>query len=181
MQVRPVRVFLCVAAVFVISLSGHTSAVASGGQQDADAVIGRLKELLDGTETKIFLTPFPNSRSRILKVDGSSDFFLYIERGNLRGTDTIDQFYAALEAKDMTAANDIFIRQSLVSLRISDYGWNGLGVPLERQDGSGEFIEDRLYKNTEGLFGPADVSDEDSATFLEYIETILIPALEGGT
>jgi hypothetical protein len=66
-------------------------------------------------------------------------------------------------------------------LRISDYGWNGLGVPLERQDGSGEFIQDRLYKNTEGVFGPAEVTAEDSATYLEYIETILIPALEAGS
>lgn len=181
LQRRAANVILAVLVVLSVSLAGSAPVFARGGQQDASAVIGRLQELLGATETKVFIVPFPNSRSRILKADGSSDFFLYIERGNLRGTDTMDQFYAALEAKDMTAANDVFTRHSLVSLRISDYGWNGLGVPYERQDGSGESIQDRLYKNVEGLFGPAEVTAEDAATYLEYIETILIPALEAGS
>ena len=90
-----------------------------------------------------------------------------------------------LRAHDVVAArrvfNDVFTRHSLVSLRVSDYGWNGLGVPMERQDGSGESIQDRFYKNVEGLFGPAEPSAEDMATYLEYVETILIPALEGGS
>jgi len=181
LQRRAVRVVLCVSAILCVGLSGVAPVRAEGSQQDAEATIGRLKELLGATETKVFIVPFPNSRSRILKVDGSSDFFLYVERGNLRGTDTMDEFYAALQAGDMTTANEVFTRHSVVSLRISDYGWNGLGVPLERQDGSGESIQDRLYKNVEGLFGPAEVTDEDAATYLEYIETILIPALEAGS
>jgi hypothetical protein len=180
-QRRAANVILAVLVVLSVSLAGSAPVFARGGQQDAGAVIGRLQELLGAMETKVLLVPFPNSRSRILKVDGSSPFFVYIERGNLRGTETMDQFYAALDAKDMTVANDVFTRHSLVSLRISDYGWNGLGVPLERQDGSGESIQDRLYKNIDGLFGPAEVTDEDAATYLEYIETILIPALEAGS
>jgi hypothetical protein len=175
-----VRWLLALVAVVVVSLSTGGPVRADGGQQDAEAIIGRLRELLGATETKMIIVPFPNSRSRILKADGSSDFFLYLERGNLRGTDEMDDFYTKLEAGDMVGANDVFTRHSLVSLRISDYGWNGLGVPLQRQDGSGEAIQDRLYKNNEGVFGPADPTDEDVATYLEYIETILIPALEGG-
>jgi hypothetical protein len=180
LQRRVVRGILSVATIVVVSLTGGMPARATGGQQDAEALLGRLRELLQATETKVLLVPFPNSRSRILKADGSSEFFLYLERGNLRGSDTIDEFYAALDAHDMSAANDVFTRHSLVSLRISDYGWNGLGVPMERSDGSGESIKDRYYENSEGLFGPAEPSEEDVATYLEYIETILIPALEGG-
>ncbi len=181
LQRRAVRVLSAVAAILFVSLSASSPVLARGAQQDAEALLGRLRELLQATESKILLVPFPNSRSRILKADGSSEFFLYLERGNLRGTETMDQFYAALEANDMGVANDVFTRHSLVSLRVSDYGWNGLGVPMERQDGSGESIQDRFYKNVEGLFGPAEPSAEDMATYLEYVETILIPALEGGS
>ena len=42
-------------------------------------------------------------------------------------------------------------------------------------------IQDRFFKNVEGVFGPAEITGEDAATYLEYIETILIPALEGGS
>ena len=168
-------------ALVAVSVSAVAPVQAVGGQQDAEALLARLQELLQATETKMIIVPFPNSRSRILKADGSSDFFLYLERGNLRGTEQMEQFYAALDGGDMAAANDVFTRHSLVSMRVSDYGWNGLGEPMMRQDGSGESIQDRLYKNTEGVFGPADPSEEDVATYLEYIETILIPALEGGS
>ena len=182
-QLRAVRMILAVFAVVMLSLAAGLPVFAHDGEQNenAEAIISRFRELLAATETNIIIVPFPNSRSRILKVDGNSDFFLYMERGNLRGTQQMEDFYAALEAGDMEAANDVFTRHSLVSLRISDYGWNGLGVPLQREDGSGEFIQDRLYKNNEGLFGPADPSDEDKTSYLEYIETILIPALEGGS
>jgi len=182
LQRRVVRGILSVAAIVLVSLSAGMPARAADGQQDAEAILGRLKELLQATETKVLLVPFPNSRSRILKADGSSEFFLYLERGNLRGNETMDEFYAALDAHDMVKANDVFTRHSLVSLRISDYGWNGLGVPMEREDGSGgDSIQDRFYKNNEGVFGPAEPTAEDIATYLEYVQTILIPALEGGS
>lgn len=179
-QLRRAGVFLAVSAIFLVSLSAGTPALANGEQQDAEAVVLRLRELLQATESKIIIVPFPNSRSRILKADGSSEFFLYLERGNLRGSETIDDFYAKLAAGDMVGANEVFVRHSLVSLRISDYGWNGLGVPMMREDGSGGLIADRLYKNNDGVFGAAEPSPEDAATYLEYIETILIPALEAG-
>lgn len=178
-QLRAVRILLSIVALAVLSLPLATTVRASDGQQDAEALVGRLRELLAAAETKVIIVPFPNSRSRILKADGSSDFFLYVERGNLRGNEQMNDFHTKLEAGDMAGANDVFTRHSMVSLRISDYGWNGLGVPLQREDGSGEFIQDRLYKTTEGVFGPAEPSDEDIATYLEYIETILIPALGG--
>lgn len=180
-QLRTAGVALAVLAVLVASLSAGTPALANGEQQDAEALIGRLRELLQATETKIIIVPFPNSRSRILKADGNSEFFLYLERGNLLGSETIDDFYAKLAAGDMQGANDVFTRHSLVSLRISDYGWNGLGVPMMRQDGSEQFIADRLYKNNDGVFGAAEPTPEDAATYLEYIQTILIPALEVGS
>lgn len=181
MQLRAVRVLLVLLAVALLSQSSAVAVPAGSGGQDQAAIVGRLHELLQATETKMIIVPFPNSRSRILKADGSSDFFLYMERGNLRGSEQMDEFYAKLEAGDMAGANDVFTRHSLVSLRISDYGWNGLGVPLEREDGSGEFIQDRLYKNNEGLFGPAEPTEDDIAMYIEYIQTILIPALEGGS
>lgn len=177
-QLRRAGFFLAVSAIFLGSLSVGAPALASGEQQDAEALIGRLRELLQATESKMIIVPFPNSRSRILKADGNSEFFLYVERGNLRGRETMDDFYAKLDAGDMAGANDVFIRHSLVSLRISDYGWNGLGVPMMREDGSEGSISDRLYKNNQGVFGAAEPTPEDTATYLEYIETILIPALE---
>ena len=172
------RLFLVFAAIGVGSLIGGVAAVADDGQQDAEALLGRLRELLAATETKVVIVPFPNSRSRILMADGGSDFFLYVERANLRGTEQMDAFYAALDAGDTAGAADVFTRHSMVSMRASDYGWNGLGVPMERADGGGQ-IEDRLYKTADGVFGKVDITPEDAEMFLEYVETILIPALEG--
>jgi len=152
---------------------------ATEGEQDAEAIVARFRELLAASGSHLLIVPFPNSRSRILKADGSADFFLYVERANLRGNDTIEQFYAALDAGDTVAANDIFVQHSLVSMRISDFGWNGLGVPMPPASEGGNEIHDRFFRNVEGVFGPAEITDEDAATYLEYIETILIPALEG--
>ena len=177
---QPAYLFLAVLAIVLVPFIGVVPAVADDGQQDADAIISRLKELLAATDTKAIVAPFPDSRSRILKVDGTSDFFLYIERGNLRGMEPMNNFYAALESGDMALAIELFTRHSLVSLRASDYGWNGLGVPMERTDGSGQ-IQDRLYKTVEGAFGQTEIGPEDQQMFLEYIETILIPALEAGS
>jgi len=145
--------------------------------QDAEATVARLHELLNATDTKRAVVAFPNSRSRILTVDGNSDFFLYLERGNLRGTETINTFYQHLEAGDVDAAYETFVRYSLVSMRVSDFGWNGLGVPMATQAGSE--IQDRYFKNVDGIFGPAEVTAEDAANYLEYIRDILIPHLEG--
>lgn len=179
-QLRAVRILLAIVVLVMLSVLTGAPVRAAGGQHDAEAVVARLHELLAATDTKMIIVPFPNSRSRILKADGRSDFFLYIERGALRGNEQLNDFHTKLAAGDIAGADDVFTRHSLVSLRISDYGWNGLGVPLARDDGSGEFIQDRLYKNMEGVFGPSDPDEEDIATYLEYIETILIPALEGG-
>ena len=177
---QAVGLFVLVVGIVLVPFVGGVNAVTDDGQQNADAILGRLKELLAATETKVIVVPFPDSRSRILKADGTSDFFLFLERGNLRGMEPMSSFYAALESGDMELAVELFSQNSLTSLRASDYGWNGLGVPMERSDGSGQ-IEDRLYKTMEGApFGQVDITPEDTQTFLEYIETILIPALEVG-
>ena len=178
-QRRVVRIVLAALAVFLVLPTGGAPVGAAEGQQDAEAIVGRFRELLANTESKLVVVPFPNSRSRILKAEGSSDFFLYVERGNLRGDEEMNEFYAKLEAGDIAGADTVFVQHSLVSMRISDYGWNGLGVPMVTEDGNE--IQDRLYKNVDGLFGPAEVTAEDAATYLEFIETILIPALEGGS
>ena len=178
---QAVGLFVLVVAIVLVPFVGSVNAVTDDGPQNADAILGRLKELLAATETKVIVVPFPDSRSRILKADGTSDFFLFLERGNLRGMEPMSQFYAALESGDMELAVELFSQNSLTSLRASDYGWNGLGVPMERTDGSGQ-IQDRLYKTMEGVpFGQVDITPEDTQTFLEYIETILIPALEAGS
>ena len=170
------RVLAAIATIVLVSASGATAGEPAG-PQDAEATLARLHELLNATESKRAAVPFPNSRSRILTVDGNSDFFLYLERGNLRGTEAIDAFYQQLEAGDIDAAYDTFVRNSLVSMRISDFGWNGLGVPMGIEEG--EDIQDRFFKNVEGVFRAAEVTPEDVATYLEFIRDILIPALEG--
>ena len=170
------RVLFAVAAIALVSVSG-ARAGEPAGPQDAEATVARLHELLNAAESKRAVVPFPNSRSRILTVDGNSDFFLYLERGNLRGTDIIDTFYQQLEAGEVNAAYDTFVRNSLVSMRISDFGWNGLGVPMITETGTE--IEDRYFKNVEGVFGAAEVTPDDAADYLEFIRDILIPALEG--
>ena len=76
---QPGRLFLVVLAIVLVPFIGVVPSVAGDGQQDADAIISRLKELLAATDTKAVVAPFPDSRSRILAVDGTSDFFLYIE------------------------------------------------------------------------------------------------------
>ena len=170
------QILVAIATIVLVSASGATAGEPTG-PQDAEAIVSRLRELLNATESKRAVVAFPNSRSRILTADGNSDFFLYIERGNLRGTETIDAFYQQLDAGDVDGAYETFARNSLVSMRISDFGWNGLGVPMSIESGSE--IQDRFFKNTEGVFGAAEVTPEDAATYLEFIRDILIPGLEG--
>lgn len=176
-QRRAVRLFCAALAIVTSSAAGGT-APAAAGQQDAEALLTRLRDLLAQTEAKRMVVPFPNSRSRILVVDGNADLFLYMERGNIRGSETIDNFYEALNAGDFNGAYQIFEQSSLVSMRVSDFGWNGLGVPMIVEE-SGAEIQDRFFRNVEGVFGAAEVTPEDVATYLEYIENLLIPALEG--
>jgi hypothetical protein len=178
-QRRAVKVLLAALVVLLLSPTGGSTVLAVDGEQDAEAIITRFRELLTASGSHLVIVPFPNSRSRILKADGSSDFFLYLERANLRGNEEMEQFYAALDAGDTAGADAIFVQHSLVSMRISDYGWNGLGVPMMTE--SGNEIQDRLFKNVDGVFGPAEISAEDTDTYLEYIRDILIPALEGGS
>ncbi len=167
---------VAIAAIVCMS-AGQATAAAPAGPQDAEATLARLRELLSATESKRAAVPFPNSRSRILTVDGNADFFLYLERDNLRGTEAIDTFYRQLEAGDVNGAYETFARHSLVTMRASDFGWNGLGVPMIMETGAE--IQDQFFKNVAGVFRAAEVTAEDAATYLEFIRDILIPALEG--
>ena len=162
-----------------MALASASIATASHEPQGADNVIARFKELLSATESKRVVAPFPNSRSRILTADGSSDFFLYLERGNLRGQETIDAFYEKLNSGDINGAYETFIQNSLVVMRASDYGWNGLGIPMTTESGSE--INDVYFKVVEGMFKKVEnITAADSAEYIELIRTILLPALEGG-
>ncbi len=176
MQRSAHRGLIAIAAIFFVSVSGATAGEPAG-PQDAEATMARLRELLDATESKRAAVAFPNSRSRILTVDGNSDFFLYLERGNLRGTEAIDTFYEQLGAGDVNGAYETFVQNSLVTMRVSDFGWNGLGVPMITE--ADVEIQDRFFRTVEGVFRAAEVTPEDAATYLEFIGDILIPALEG--
>ncbi|MGD8331065.1 MAG: hypothetical protein PVJ49_16665, partial [Acidobacteriota bacterium] len=70
LQLRAVRVVLALVAIALLSQSVGVAATAGSSEQDQAAIVARLKELLQATETKMIIVPFPNSRSRILKADG---------------------------------------------------------------------------------------------------------------
>ena len=179
-QRRFVGLALVASAVSFVALAVVTSsATASEERQEAEAVLTRFRELLTATESKRVVAPLPNSRSRIVIADGSSDFFLYIERGNLRGQETVDVFYQQLNAGDVDAAYETFVQNNQVLSRISDRGWNGLGVPMVTE--AGTEIPDVYFKVVEGMFKKVDdITAEDASDYLDLIRDILIPALEGG-
>lgn len=151
----------------------------ASSQESAEATLARVKELFAARESKFIVTPLPGSRSGVLHANGASDFFLYIERGSLRGQDAIRAFYAAYEAGDMEAAHEVFLGSQIVTLRVSDYGWNGLGVPFTVP--AGNQIEDVYYRVVDGIFQHAEIDDEGVQEYLELLREVLIPALEGGS
>ena len=64
---QAVGLFVLVVVIALVPFVGGVNAVTDDGQQNADAILGRLKELLAATETKVIVVPFPDSRSRILR------------------------------------------------------------------------------------------------------------------
>jgi hypothetical protein len=146
-------------------------------QESGEELLARVKELFAAREGSRVVTPMPGSRASVLAADGSSDFFLYVERGSIRGQDTIDTFYERLEAGDMDGAYEVFLQSQIVTLRVSDYGWNGLGVPFTTPAGSE--IQDVYYRVVDGVFQHAEINEESQAEYLELLRTVLIPALEG--
>lgn len=147
-------------------------------QDDSEALLQRVRDLLSASASQRFITPMPGSRSNVVAVDGSADIYFFIERGSLRGS-RIDEFYEQLEAGDMDAAYRTFIGGAIITFRATDYGWNGLGTPWMTD--SGTEVQDILFKVDEGTFGRGDITEEDSTDYLGLLRDVILPALEGGS
>jgi hypothetical protein len=160
-----------------VVLTGLLFATAPEAQaQDLAAKTARVRELVGETGQTRFVTPAPGSRSTVLAVDTSTALFFFLERGSVRGT-VINEFYAALDAGDMEGAYQIFNGNSIITVRATDYGWNGLGVPFVAA--SGNEIADVLFKDMGGTFRRAEsISAEDLAMYEELLDAV-IAALEG--
>lgn len=169
------RLWLRVISAAVVFGAG-TGQVASA-QDDQEALLGRLRELMKGAGYTRLAMPLPGSRSVILVADVSAPMYFFFERGSIRGS-AIDTFYAAYEAGDVDAAFEAFRSSALPTARVTDYGWNGLGVPMETQ--SGNEIGDILYRSVEGVFrrAPAILAD-DVAKYVEALRSV-IAVLEQG-
>jgi hypothetical protein len=163
--------------IFIAALVATLVPDTATSQESTEELLARVKELFAAREGKRIVTPLPGSRASVLAADGSSDFFLYVERGSIRGQDTIDTFYERLEAGDMDGAYEVFLQSQIVTLRVSDYGWNGLGVPFTVP--AGNEIADVYYRVVDGVFQHAEINEESQEEYLELLRTVLIPALEG--
>lgn len=164
-------------AALAVVLATPLMAQDAAGEQVA--LINRIKELLAESGRTRFVSPLPGSRSAVVSVDTSRDLYFYLERGSIRGS-SIDGFYAAMESGDAQAAYDAFVGSAIMILRVTDYGWNGLGVPI--QSGSGRDVRDVpdvLFKDVGGAFARvAEVTAEDVAAYVELLQTV-IQMLEG--
>jgi hypothetical protein len=144
--------------------------------QDLEAKTVRVRELVQATGQDKFLIPAPGSRSTVISVDVSTALFFFLERGSMRG-DAVQTFYDALASGDMEAASHVFTGSAIMTMRATDYGWNGLGVPLTTS--SGNEINDILFKDMGGTFRRTETIDaEDLARYEEMLDAVLA-ALEG--
>lgn len=169
------RLWRGVVAVAVFAAVGLGPSATADAQEDQAALAERVRELVGATGGKVFVTPAPGSRSTIIVVDTSVSLFLFLSRGSIRGN-AIDEFYAALNSGDMGAAQRAFNTHAIMTLRITDYGWNGLGNPFTTD--SGAEISDIVYKDIGGTFARAEeVSQEDIDAFGELMQAV-VDALE---
>lgn len=169
---KNVRNAVVAGLVLAVTIAPAPSAAA----QDLETRTQRVKELVEATGSTVFVTPAPGSRSTILAVDVSTSLFFFLERGSLRG-DSTQAFYDAYEAGDMATAYEVFSANALMTVRATDYGWNGFGVPMTAA--SGNEVADILFKNMEGTFRrAAEITAEDLASYEEMLDAVLA-ALEG--
>lgn len=166
------------AAVLAVFMAGSALAQEDGASSQV-AMIVRIKELLAESGRTRFVAPMPGSRSAVVSVDTSRELYFYLERGSIRGS-SIDAFYVALESGDAQAAYDAFVSNAIMILRVTDYGWNGLGVPI--QTGTGRNVRDVpdvLFKDSGGAFTRvSEITAEDIAAYEELLQTV-IQMLEG--
>jgi len=164
------------AASLVLALILVPGTTPGATEQEPADTLARVQDLFNGREGKRIVTPVPGSRSIVVAFDGSSDFYLYVERGSIRGN-AIDTFYEQLEAGQTEDAYNTFVQNSVVTMRASDYGWNGLSEPVTTETGSE--IPDVYYTVTEGIFQRVEPSEEDQAGYLELVRDVLLPELQG--
>jgi len=153
---------------------------AASAQEDETALLKQIKELMEARGMTRFVSPMPDSRSAVVAVDVSRDLYFYLERGAIRGTG-IDDFYTAMDSGDMEHAYEAFLANSIMILRVTDYGWNGLGVPMKTEArGSGRDrqesreVPDALFKTVDGAFTRAQtITPEDVAGYEELLRTVL--------
>lgn len=169
------RLWRGVAAAAVFTAVGLGPSLTANAQEGQAALAARVRELVGATGSEVFVTPAPGSRSTIIVVDTSVSLFLFLSRGSIRGN-AIDEFYAALNSGDMSAAQQSFNTHAIMTLRVTDYGWNGLGNPFTTN--SGAEISDIVFKDIGGTFARApEVSQEDIDAFGGLLQAV-IDALE---
>ncbi len=162
-------------AVAVFVVVGLSLLATANAQEDQAALAERVRELVGATGGEIFVTPAPGSRSTIIVVDTSVSLFLFLSRGSIRGN-AIDEFYQALNSGDMTAAQQSFNTHAIMTLRATDYGWNGLGNAYVTD--SGAEVADMVYKDIDGVFTRAEgVAQEDIDAYRGLLQAV-IDALE---
>lgn len=141
------------------------------GAQELGAKAQRVRELVQAQGLSTYLVPAPGSRSNVISVDVSTSLFFFLERGSIRGT-AVQDFYAAIEAGDMEAASQAFTANANMTVRATDYGWNGLGVPWVTDSGSE--VPDILFKDMGGTFRRADaITDEDLTSYEDMLDAVL--------
>lgn len=169
---RSLRGFVAAALVGVL-----VAAVPEEPAQDLGAKAQHVRELVQALGHSHYLVPAPGSRSIVISVDVSTNLFFFLERGSIRGA-AAQSFHDAIAADDMAAAEQLFTAHAILTMRATDYGWNGLGVPWVTD--SGAEIDDILFKDMGGTFRRADeITDEDLTNYEGMLDAVLA-ALEAG-
>lgn len=146
-------------------------ATTARAQDDQETMITHIRDLIAARGGGHFLTPVPGSRSNVIAVETDSSLYFYLERGSIRGS-AIDEFYAAYDSGDMEAAYSTFLSSAIMMQRVTDYGWNGLGVPMTTE--SGREIDDILFKDVGGTFARApEITEEDLQNYVSLLQAVL--------
>ena len=146
--------------------------------QSLGAKAQRVRELVQARGDAHYLVPAPGSRSTVISDDVSTGLFFFLERGSIRGP-AVQSFYEAIEAGDMEAAERVFTANANLTVRATDYGWNGLGVPWIATNGAE--IDDILFKDIGGTFRRVvEITDEDLISYEGMLDAVLA-ALESTT
>ncbi len=165
------RLWRTVVAVAGLAAVGLGPGATADAQEDQQVLVERVRELVGATGGTVFVMPAPGSRSTIIVVDTSVSLYLFLSRGSIRGN-VIDEFYEQLNSGDMAAAERAFNTNAIMTLRVIDYGWNGLGNAFVTD--SGTEVNDMVYKDVGGVFTRAEeVSQEDIDTFGSLLRAVI--------